>query len=73
MDHFSKVHTSQPSCNNPFPFLFSESHISLPQIQAHNPSFFQSGIRIKFFYLTNPTPTLVLSPVIMHFTISFPI
>ena len=56
MDHFSKVHTSQPSCNNPFPFLFSESHIFLPQIQAHNPSFFRSGIRINFFLSDQPHP-----------------
>ena len=49
MDHFSNVHTSQRSCNNPFPFLFSESHISLPQIQAHNPSFSGVGYESTFF------------------------
>ena len=58
MGHFSKVHTSQPSCNNPFPFLFSESHISLPKYRHKTPPFSGVGYESSFFFiwLTPPQP-----------------
>ena len=39
------------------PVLYSESHISLPKIQAHVPHF-PNGVCTKYFCLANPSSTL---------------
>ena len=54
-------------------FCFLNRISLFPKYRHITPPFFGMGYESRIFYLTNPTPTLVSSPVIMHFTISFPI
>ena len=73
MDHFSKVHTSNLVATTHSRFCFPNRISHFPKYRHIIPPFSGVGYESSFFYLTNPIPTLVLSPVIMHFTISFPI
>ena len=71
-----------PSPNCMLPNLVAPNHfrfyflirISLfPKYKHIIPPFPDWYTNQVFFYLTSPTLTLVFSPVIMHFTISFPV